>query len=322
MVIKSIFMFTIYLAPYFLLLSNQITNGYAQLGLVILMGVGMSGIGLSVMHDANHGSYSKNQFINKIMSLSITLIGGSSINWQLQHNNLHHTFTNIEGHDEDIAPLGFLRFSPHAEFRKIHRFQFLYAWFFYGLMTIMWAFTKDFAQLKRYHKMDLLKVKQATYSNELAKLIFAKVLYLGCALLLPMLVMNVMWWEVLLGFFVMHFTCGLILALIFQPAHVVEMTDFPLPNETTNTMEDEWAIHQLKTTANFAPKSYLFSWFVGGLNFQIEHHLFPKISHVHYPAISKIVKAVCLEYQLEYIEYPTMRKAIGAHVRWLRQMGR
>ncbi|MGZ3932463.1 MAG: fatty acid desaturase family protein, partial [Bacteroidia bacterium] len=175
MVIKTICMFLIYLAPYFLLLSNYFTNGYVQVCLTILMGVGMSGIGLSVMHDANHGSYSKNHTINKIMSLSISMIGGSSINWQLQHNNLHHTFTNIDGHDEDIAPLGFLRFSPHAEHKKIHKFQFLYAWFFYGLMTLMWAFTKDFSQLIRYNKMDLLKVKNTTFRKELWKLIFGKV---------------------------------------------------------------------------------------------------------------------------------------------------
>jgi linoleoyl-CoA desaturase len=321
MVIKSIFMFLIYLTPYFLLLSNYFTNGYVQLGLAILMGVGMSGIGLSVMHDANHGSYSKNNTINKIMSLSITLIGGSSINWQLQHNNLHHTFTNIDGHDEDIAPLGFLRFSPHAEYKKVHKFQFLYAWFFYGLMTLMWALTKDFAQLKRYNKMDLLKVKHTTYAIELRKLILAKVLYLAGALALPMMVMNVAWWEVVLGFCAMHFTCGLILALIFQPAHVVEMTEFPTPKEGTNTMEDDWAIHQLKTTANFAPKSFLFSWFVGGLNFQIEHHLFPNICHVHYKKIAPIIKQTAQEFNLPYYSEPTFLSAIISHGKLLYQLG-
>ncbi|MGZ3885039.1 MAG: fatty acid desaturase family protein [Bacteroidia bacterium] len=322
MVIKTICMFLIYLAPYFLLLSNYFTNGYVQVCLTILMGVGMSGIGLSVMHDANHGSYSKNHTINKIMSLSISMIGGSSINWQLQHNNLHHTFTNIDGHDEDIAPLGFLRFSPHAEHKKIHKFQFLYAWFFYGLMTLMWAFTKDFSQLIRYNKMDLLKVKNTTFRKELWKLIFGKVLYLICALAIPMLVLNVAWWQVLIGFGIMHFTCGLILALIFQPAHVVEMTEFPVPAEGTFQMEDDWAAHQLKTTANFAPKSFLFSWFVGGLNFQIEHHLFPNICHVHYKKIAPIIRETAKEFNLPYYSEPTFLSAIISHAKLLYTLGK
>jgi len=120
----------------------------------------------------------------------------------------------------------------------------------------------------------------------------------------------------------MTMVAGFVLSIVFQLAHTVEHTAFPTASEDNNTMSDEFAVHQIKTTANFATKNKLVSWLVGGLNFQIEHHLFPKISHVHYPAISNIVRAVCMEYQLQYIEYPTMRKAIGAHVRFLRDMGR
>ncbi len=322
MVIKSIAMFILYLGPFAILLSNVYSNGLVLLGLTILMGIGMSGVGLSVMHDACHGSYSKNHTINKIMSFSMTLIGGSALNWQLQHNNLHHTFTNIEGHDEDIAPLGFLRFSPHAQLRKIHRFQFLYAWFFYGLMTMMWALTKDFSQLKRYNKMGLLAAKHTTYSKELVKLSLNKVLYLSVFLILPMFIMNIAWWKVLLGFGIMHFTCGLILALIFQPAHVMENTEYPVPAEGTMNIEDDWAAHQLKTTANFAPKSLLLSWFVGGLNFQVEHHLFPNICHVHYKKIAPIIKETAKEFNLPYHSEPTFLSAIISHAKLLYNLGR
>jgi linoleoyl-CoA desaturase len=322
MVIKSIAMFAIYFTPYFLLLSNVFTNGWILMGLSVIMGIGMSGIGLSVMHDANHGSYSKNTRINQLMSYSMTLIGGSSINWQLQHNNLHHTFTNIDGHDEDIAPLGFLRFSPHAEYRKIHKYQFLYAWFFYGLMTLMWATTKDFAQLKRYDKMGLLKAKNTTYSNQLMRLVFSKIFYLAFCLAVPMMVVNVAWWQVLLGFCAMHFTCGMILALIFQPAHVVEMTEYPKPEEETFTMEDDWAAHQMKTTANFAPNNKILSWFVGGLNYQVEHHLFPNICHVHYKKLAPIIKQTAEEFNLPYHSKPTFISAIVSHARLLRDLGK
>ncbi len=322
MVLKTIIMFIIFLGPYAVLLSNFYTNGWVLLGLTILMGVGMSGVGLSVMHDANHGSYSKSRVINKLMSFSMTLIGGSSINWQLQHNNLHHTFTNIEGHDEDIAPLGFLRFSPNSPYKKIHKFQFLYAWFFYGLMTLMWAFTKDFSQLIRYSKMDLLKVKQTTFKKELLKLIFSKIIYLGYGLFIPMLVINLPWWEVFIGFCIMHFVCGLILALIFQPAHVVEETEFLEVAKEKPMVEDEWAEHQMKTTANFAPKSFLFSWFVGGLNFQIEHHLFPNICHVHYKKIAPIIKRTAKEFNLPYHSQATFFGAVISHAKLLYNLGK
>lgn len=323
MVLKTIAMFTIYFTPYVLFLFNVITNGWILAGLAVVMGLGMSGIGLSVMHDANHGSYSKNHKINKLMSFSMTFIGGSSLNWQLQHNNLHHTFTNIEGHDEDIAPLGFLRFSPHAEYKKVHKFQFLYAWFFYGLMTLMWAFTKDFSQLIRYNKMGLLAGHHTTFKKELVKLIFSKIFYLGYTLAIPMLVINLPWWEILIGFCIMHFTCGLALALIFQPAHVVEMTEFPTPvNENSLTMEDDWASHQMKTTANFAPKAWLFSWFVGGLNFQIEHHLFPNICHVHYKKIAPIIKQTAQEFNLPYHSKQTFVGAVISHAKLLYQLGK
>jgi linoleoyl-CoA desaturase len=95
-----------------------------------------------------------------------------------------------------------------------------------------------------------------------------------------------------------------------------------VPNVQTGKVEDEWAVHQLKTTANFATKSKFVSWFTGGLNFQIEHHLFPHISHIHYPAISEIVKDVCKEYNIHYIEYPKVRLAVASHVAHLREMGR
>jgi len=322
MVIKTIAMFIIFLGPYAILISNIFTNGWALLGLCILMGIGMSGVGLSVMHDANHGSYSKNHKINRLMSFSMTLIGGSSLNWQLQHNNLHHTFTNIEGHDEDIAPLGFLRFSPHAEHKKIHKFQFLYAWFFYGLMTLMWAFTKDFSQLIRYNKMGLLKGHNTTFKAQLIKLSIHKAFYLSYSLFIPMIVIHQPWWLVLIGFAIMHFTCGLILALIFQPAHVVEMTAYPTPvSPESLAMEDDWASHQMKTTANFAPKNWALSWFVGGLNFQIEHHLFPNICHVHYKKIAPIIKETAKEFNLPYHSKSTFIGAVVSHAKLLYQLG-
>ncbi|MBS1638258.1 MAG: acyl-CoA desaturase [Bacteroidetes bacterium] len=321
MVFKTIFMFALYLTPYILLITNVFHNNWILAGLCVLMGIGMSGIGLSVMHDACHSSYSKHAWVNNLLAHSMHVIGGSPLNWQLQHNNLHHTFTNIEGHDEDIAPLGFLRFCPHAPYKKMHRFQFLYAWFFYGMMTLMWSTTKDFSQLKRYNSMGMLAGHHTTYRKELIKLTFFKVLYLVFTLVLPLIFVDMHWWQIVIGYLIMHFTCGLSLALIFQPAHVVEMTDFPLPSESGN-MEDDWAAHQLRTTANFAQRSWLFSWFVGGLNFQVEHHLFPNICHVHYKKIAPIIRQTAEEFNLPYYSKKTFVGAVASHARMLYQLGK
>lgn len=321
MVVKSVFMFALYFTPFILLLCNISSGFWLNSFLWILMGFGMSGIGLSVMHDANHGTYARNAKINTLMSYSMNFIGGSSLNWQLQHNTLHHTYTNIHDHDEDIAPLGFLRFDPHAEYKKIHKFQFLYAWFFYGMMTIMWATTKDFSQLKRYNEMGLLTVRKTTYKKELLKLVLNKLFYLSFSLGLPLIFMNSPWYLILAGWGIMHFTCGMILALIFQPAHVVDLTEFPLPCEKGN-MQDDWAAHQLKTTMNFAQRSWFFSWFVGGLNFQVEHHLFPNICHIHYKKLAPIIRETAKEFDLPYNSKKTFVAALASHAKLLYMLGR
>ncbi len=321
MVIKSIFMFALYFTPFVLLICNVFDSLLVQAFFCIVLGFGMSGIGLSIMHDANHGSYSRNAKINALMCRSMNFVGGSSINWQLQHNTIHHSYTNIHEHDHDIESMGILRFEPYSPLKKIHKFQFLYAWFFYGLMTILWATSKDFMQLARYNKMGLLVTKKTTYKKELFLLILNKMFYLGYSLGLPLLIMENPWYQVLVGWCIMHYTCGLILALIFQPAHVIDNTEFPLPDSNGN-MEDDWAAHQLKTTTNFAQKSLFFSWFVGGLNFQVEHHLFPNICHVHYKKIAPIIEKTAKEFNLPYYTKKTFFGAVAGHAKVLYQLGR
>lgn len=321
MFIKSIVILSIYLTPFVFITCGFFDSFLINLLLYILMGFGMASIGLAIMHDANHGSYSKNKKINRFFSWTMNFIGGHSVNWQIQHNTLHHTYTNIHDHDEDIAPVDLLRFSPHAPLKKIHRFQYIYAWFFYGLMTLMWTSTKDFKQLNRYEKEGLLKQAKLNYGKELFTLILSKLIYFVYILGIPLFFSGLPWYYIVVGFLVMHFVAGLTLAIIFQPAHVIEDTEFPLPNETGN-IENDWAVHQLYTTANFAPKNKLLSWFIGGLNYQIEHHLFPTISHIHYSKISQIVKDTAKEFNYPYIEKPTLVNAIISHTKTLKRLGR
>ncbi|GEQ87058.1 fatty acid desaturase [Patiriisocius marinistellae] len=317
--LKTVIMFAIYLTPYFLLLTLNFPT-WAQLLFTILMGVGMAGIGMNVMHDANHGSYSSKKWINKIMGSSIYILAGNVYNWQVQHNVLHHTYTNIHGHDEDLEAGRVLRFSKHAEWNRMHKFQHYYGFLLYGLLTFNWALTTDFQQTSRYLKRKLSFGKFPKPTKQWSILIITKIIYFGMWIVVPLLFFDIAWWKILIGFFIMHYVAGVILSTIFQLAHVVEDAAMPLP-DASGTMKNTWAIHQLFTTVNFGTKNKVMNWFTGGLNHQVEHHIFPHISHVHYTKISKIVRETAIEFNLPYNEYKTTRKALIAHFNHLKQMG-
>ncbi len=319
--IKSIVVLSLYLLPYLLMITGIVSSFAMVLMCWILIGMGKAAVGMAVMHDANHRTFSGNPKVNSFFSKSLFLLGGFPPNWQHQHNTMHHGFTNIDDYDEDIDPGPYLRLSPHKPLYKIHRYQHLYAWFLYGLMTISWVTSKDFVQLNRYRKEGVKLNSTKTYKQLFTNLVFAKILYYAVFILIPMIVLPFAWYWIVVFFFAMHFTSGFILTVIFQTAHVVPSTLFPLPDKN-GTIENNWAIHQLATTSNFAPKNKLLSWFIGGLNYQVEHHLFPNISHVHYRKISPIVEATALKYNLPYNVQPGFVRAVIAHGRMLKQLGR
>ena len=321
MVIKTIFMFSLYLVPYFLIIGGVFSSAWILLGFCAVMGLGKAGIGMSVMHDANHGAYSNKAWINNFFGLSLNLVGAGSFNWKIQHNVLHHTYTNVHDVDEDISPRGVIRMAPSSDWRPLHRYQHLYAWFLYGLMTFVWIVLKDYYRLIKYYKDGLVKKQKASVIKEWIVLIFTKAFYFSYIFAIPMIVLSLAWWQVLIGFFVMHYVAGFILAMIFQPAHVIEGTEYPVADENGN-LENSWAIHQLHTTTNFGHKQRLFSWYVGGLNYQVEHHLFPNICHVHYREVAKIVEQTTKEFGLPYKSKDTFFKAIAAHAAQLRILGR
>ncbi|MGC4022764.1 MAG: acyl-CoA desaturase [Cyclobacteriaceae bacterium] len=320
MVIKTVFMFSLYFTPYFILISGAVTNIWLMYGLCIVMGLGVAGIGLSVMHDANHGSYSNKNWVNNLLGISLNLIGGHALNWKVQHNVLHHTYTNVHDVDEDISPRGVLRMAPGSEWRPMHKYQHLYAWFFYGLLTLVWVLVKDFTRLTKYSKEGLLKKQKTTARNEWIFVIISKLLYFTYTIALPLILLPVTWWQVLIGFLTMHYVSGFILAIIFQPAHVIDGTEYPVPDDNGN-LENNWAIHQLHTTTNFGHKNKLLSWYVGGLNYQVEHHLFPNVCHVHYRNIAPIVEQTAKEFGLPYKSKETFLEALGAHAKLMKELG-
>jgi len=316
--LKTLIMFAIFLTPYFLILTLNMPF-WVYLLMTIVIGIGMAGVGMNVMHDGNHGSYSNINWINKFMGGSIYILAGNVYNWQVQHNVLHHTYTNIPGHDEDLDAGRVIRFTKDAKWYSFHRFQQYYSVFLYGLLTFNWAITTDFKQMRSYLKRKLSYGEAKSPKILWTTLLITKTIYFSIWLVLPMLI-GITWWKVLVGFFVMHYTAGLILSIVFQLAHVVKETTNPVPN-VDGEIENTWAIHQLFTTTNFAPKNWIINWYTGGLNHQIEHHIFPNISHVHYGKISKIVKETAIECNLPYYEYKTFRSAVIAHFKHLKELG-
>jgi linoleoyl-CoA desaturase len=283
----------------------------------VVMGGLVAAIGFNVMHDGSHGSFSTNKWLNKIAASSISLLGANRFMWRMKHVMIHHTFTNVDGVDDDIEVGGLMRMAPTQKKYGLHKFQHIYFWALYMLLYVFWIFFTDY---KKYfsQKIGSVPLKKMELKDHIEFWV-VKVYHAAVFVVMPIALLG--WVKWLVGFLVMTMFAGFVLSIVFQLAHTVEHTDFPVVDDE-NKLPDEFAAHQIKTTANFATKNKLISWLVGGLNFQIEHHLFPKISHVHYPAISEIVKNVCAEFHLQYIEYPTMRRAVLAHVHFLRDMGR
>lgn len=319
MVVKSFAMLGLYLIPYLLLLM-LIENAWLALMLVFIMGIGKAGIGMSIMHDGLHGSYSSKKNMNKITGASMYLIGSNVFNWKIQHNIYHHAYTNINGHDEDIQTRWILRLCEHTPLKRIHRFQHLYGYLLYSLMTFSMLFG-DITQLVMYNQTGITQKHNSKPGHELMKVAVVKIIYLFMMLALPMMITPFRWWQVLIGFTTMHLVAGFILSLVFQLAHITEGAVQPLADEN-GISSNEWAVHQLMTTSNFAPKNHILNWYVGGLNFQIEHHLFPNICHIHYSKISPIVQETAREFGIEYNSKPSLRAALKSHTQRLKELGR
>ena len=315
MYLKTIFIFSLFIGSYVTLVFFSNTIVMALISAFILAQAFVL-IGFNVMHDSNHGSYSGNKTLNRILGYTMDLLGSSHTLWKQKHNILHHTYTNIDGMDEDLESSGFLRLSPNQKWKSKYKMQHIYAVGVYSFLTLSLIFAGDFKKIWT-GKVGSQKIRKIKLSE---KLIFYgfKLFYFGYMIILPMFFHSFL--SVLFFFLFIHFVLSLTLALVFQVAHTVESNTFPVPEKNSGNIENEWAIHQVETTANFAPDSKLAAWYLGGLNFQIEHHLFTNICHIHYPQISKIVKQTSKDFSVKYKTYPTLISAIFAHFKFLKRM--
>src|SRR5713101_1388355 len=283
-----------------------------------LLGLSAAEIGFNVQHDGGHQAYSNLPWINKLMAMTLELIGGSSYLWRWKHVVLHHTYVNITGHDTDID-LGLLgRLTPHQERRRYHRWQHLYLWPLYGVLAIKWQLVDDFWKLISGRISNQPFPRPTGW--DLVILAAGKATFFTVAFGIPLLFHPL--GVVLFYYGVAGLVTGMALSVVFQVAHCVEEAQFPVPRASTGRIDPAWAIHQAETSVDFARRSRMVTWLVGGLNFQIEHHLFPRISHVHYPAVSRLVEETCRDFGIRYAQYESFRAGLASHFRWLRRMGK
>ncbi|MEP7278121.1 MAG: acyl-CoA desaturase [Bacteroidota bacterium] len=315
---KTLLLMPSAIALYLLLLLVNMPAVLA-LSLCAILGFVLASIGFNVMHDACHGSYSSKKWLNDLMGLSLNALGGNSFIWKFKHNIVHHTYTNVDGVDDDIAKSPLMRQCTTQKWVPAHRFQHIYVVLVYAISSIAWVALMDF---NKYFQQKVFTTPMQKMSTKEHIIFWAsKVLYGIFYVAIP--VYFVGWGPWALGFVCMHVTMGLTLALVFQLAHVVEHVEFEAAiGMDHKIIENEWAIHQIKTTANFAPKNKFVNWYVGGLNYQVEHHLFPRISHVHYPAISGIVQKTCEDFDLPYHSFSTFSGSLASHFRLMKQLGR
>jgi len=316
MYLKTAVMLAWWLGAYLLLLLGHFPP-LVNAVLCVVWAMAIAAVGFNVMHDANHNGYSDNPRINKLVSLSAEILGISGFRWRTKHNVWHHTYTNIAGFDDDVEAFGLLRLTPREPWKPLYKAQ---AWYFpviYSFIAIDFII-RDFMMVFA-GKSDANHVYPKLSAVDKITFWTGKLFYFTIMFALPLLVFP--WWQVILGYLIVMLMVGLILGVVFQLAHISGDAEFPEPVGNPPHIANEWAIHQVETTVDFAPRNRLLSWYIGGLNFQVEHHLMPHVCHLNYPRLAPIVAATCEEFGIRYNCHPTWRKAFGSHWRELRILG-
>jgi linoleoyl-CoA desaturase len=317
MYLKTAVVLAWWLGTYLLLLLGHFPP-LVNIALCLVWAMAIASVGFNVMHDANHGGYSDHPLVNKLVSLSAEMLGMSGFRWRTKHNVWHHTYTNIAGYDDDVETFGLMRLTPRAPWKPLYRAQVGYFPLIYSFIAFDFIF-RDFMMVL-FGKSDVNHVYPKMSVVDKVTFWVGKLFYIGIMFALPLLVFP--WWQVLIGFVLINLTVGLILAVVFQLAHINGDVSFPQPVGSPQHIENEWAVHQVETTADFAPKNWLLNFYIGGLNYQIEHHLLPHVCHLNYPLLAPIVRATCMEFGIRYTCYPTWREAFACHLRELSLLGR
>jgi linoleoyl-CoA desaturase len=316
MYLKTAVILAVFGLSYYLLVFVA-SSWWSAVPLAVLLGIATAEIGFNIQHDGGHKAYSRHAWVNKLMAMTLDMVGGSSYVWRWKHVVFHHMYVNVADHDTDIDLGIFGRLSPQQPRRALYRWQQFYLWPLYGLMGIKWHFYDDFRDVIT-GRMGANRFPRPR-GWELVIFVGGKLVFFTLAFGIPLLFHPLL--TVLLFYVITVGVVGVVLSVVFQLAHAVEEARFPAAEPGTNRMREPWAVHQAGSTVDFARGNRLVSWLVGGLNFQIEHHLFPTLCHVNYPAIATVVEDTCREYGVPYKANPSFSAAVASHFRWLKEMG-
>lgn len=306
-----------WLVSCYVLLVFFATTWWQAIPLAVLLGLAVAALGFNIQHDGGHRAFSRFPLVNRIMATSLDFVGGSSFIWNYKHNTLHHTYANIDEHDDDID-VGILgRFSPQQKRMSFHRVQHFYMWMLYAFLLVKWHLFDDFR--------DMIVGRVGTHrftrptGRHLVIFVGGKLAFFSLAFAIPMWFHPV--WVALCFYGLVSAFVGVLLSVVFQLAHVVEAAKFPVPEHESGRMPTSWAVHQVETTVNFSRRNPILTWYLGGLNFQVEHHLFPRTCHVHYPRLSRFVERACARHGVRYNDHGSVLTGIASHFRWLKKMG-
>jgi linoleoyl-CoA desaturase len=291
---------------------------FARLAAVPFLLVSLIMVATNVMHDANHRAFfAGSKQANNLVGYASDLLGVSSVLWRIKHD-IHHASPNVQGVDPDIDQGIVARLAPEQERLWWHRSQHRYLWPLYGLLGVQWLLVSDFTDLLRGRIGD--QSLKGLGIGTRAGIFLGKALHVSWAIALPMLWYP--WWAVAFGYLASSWCIGIVLSVTFQVAHCVDAAEFLLPE--TPRRGDDFVWHQMRTTVNVAPNNSLLGRFrsliLGGLDYQIEHHLAPEVPHTAYAAMALRLKQSCTALDVTYRSHPNVWGAIRSHHRWLRSM--
>lgn len=314
---KTIFWVSLLVGTYYVLIIHPPESVLGLIALGFVTGVTFAGIGVNIVHDAAHGGYSDSRTLNIILGYLFNFVGADILFWKIKHNIVHHTYVNINEVDDDIDAEPFLRLSPVQKRLWFHKYQSKYALLLYCFLYLMWVYVKDF---QKYFTLKIGRhnIPKFTIVDHIIFWI-SKAIYTTLYIVIPLYTLG---WKGFLFYGVTVAVCGVCISVVFQLAHIVQNVEFPMVNIDTGNVDSNFALHQIATTSDFAPENKLVSWLVGGLNFQVVHHLFPKVSHVHYPALHTILKETCKEFGVTYHYYDTLKEATASHFAHLKDLGK
>ena len=290
-----------------------------RLGAAGVLVLGLVAVGTSIMHDANHDSFSGRRWLNRVLAYTSDTLGASSWLWRIQHNSLHHGNANVAGFDADIALFPFARLAPSQRWHFWYRGQHIYMWPLYGFLALKNLLVSDLLAMIT-GRLDRQPIRQPRRPSVIVRITLGKLAHLGWAVVIPLMFNP--WWAVLAFYLGCSWLVGFLLAIIFQLAHCVDVTT--MFDETAPRRGDDFTAHQLRTTADISSPvpvlGHVFRWLVGGLDHQIEHHLAPRLPHTLYPRTAERFRAACHDHGITYHLHPGVWSALRSHTRWLRLM--